>query len=70
MTNTAKLLGQMRREPANVRFLDLKKYVSFTLADPGNRVVVTPFLRLLGLAIRVSIFRTAKVKPSPTKSSR
>lgn len=29
MTNTAKLLEQMRREPANVRFFDLKKICEF-----------------------------------------
>lgn len=70
MTNIEKLLEKMRREPANVHFLDLKKYASFTLENPGSQAVVTPFLRRLGLAIRVSIFRTVKVKPSPTKSSR
>ena len=34
MTNTAKLLEQMRREPANVRFLDLKKICEFYFCKP------------------------------------
>ena len=34
MTNTAKLLEQMRREPANVRFLDLKKICEFYFGKP------------------------------------
>ena len=34
MTNTAKLLEQMRREPANVRFLDLKKICEFYFSKP------------------------------------
>ena len=34
MTNTAKLLEQMRSEPANVRFLDLKKICEFYFGKP------------------------------------
>ena len=34
MTNTAKLLDQMRREPANVHFLDLKKICEFYFGKP------------------------------------
>ena len=34
MTNTAKLLEQMRREPANVRFFDLKKICEFYFGKP------------------------------------
>jgi len=34
MMNTAKLLEQMRREPANVRFLDLKKICEFYFGKP------------------------------------
>ena len=34
MTNTAKLLEQMRSEPTNVRFLDLKKICEFYFSKP------------------------------------
>ena len=52
MANLEKLLEQMRLEPANVGFDELKKYAQLTLENRDKVVPATSFSKPPGLATR------------------